>query len=188
MKRLLISLLAMASIPFGVATASPATPQVDTVRAFHDAVHEGNVAEVRAMLKTNPALATSEDEYKFQPIHLMDMYFEPDILDLLLTAGADINARNDEGVTILHIITDPDAVSLLVQNGADVEARAANGWTPLIMQANNQQNGPDVVAALLENGANPNAEGNGGETALSFALETGDEDFIKVLKAGGATK
>jgi ankyrin repeat protein len=75
-----------------------------------------------------------------------------------------------------------------VQKGADVEARDANGWTPLIMQANNQQNGPDVVAALLENGANPNAEGNGGETALSFALETGDEDFIKVLKAGGATK
>ena len=120
MKRLLISLLAMASIPFGVATASPATPQVDTVRAFHDAVHEGNVAEVRAMLKTNPALATSEDEYKFQPIHLMDMYFEPDILDLLLTAGADINAGNDEGVTILHIITDPDAVSALVEKGADV--------------------------------------------------------------------
>lgn len=188
MKRFLISLLAIAGIPFGVATASPAKPQPEIVRAFHDAVHEGNVAEVRAMLKTNPALATSEDEYRFQPIHLMDMYFEPDILDLLLTAGADINARNDEGVTLLHIITDPDAVSVLVEKGADIEARDTNGWTPLIMQANNQDNGPDVVAALLASGANPNAEGNSGETALSFALETGDEDFINVLKAGGATK
>jgi ankyrin repeat protein len=159
---------------------------VDTIKKFHVAVHIGDVETVKTMVAADPALATSVDEYKFQPVHLLDMYFDEEILDLLLTNGADINARNDEGVTLLHIVTDPDAVAVLMGKGADIEARTLRGWTPLIMQANNQQNGSDVVAALLANGANPNARGNGGESALSFARQTGNDEFMRVLIAAGA--
>ena len=169
---------------FGPAVATDA----NVTKTFHEAVHRGDVKTVQSLLGSDRALATSMDEYKFQPIHLLDMYFNADILDLLLSAGADINAKNDEGVTLLHIIADPDAVSLLVQRGADIEARDGKGWTPLIMQANNQENGPEVIAALIANGANPNAKGNAGETALSFAQQTGDEEFLEVLTAGGATE
>nr|WP_178111632.1 hypothetical protein [Rhizobium skierniewicense] len=42
-------------------------------------------------------------------------------------------------------LADPDVVSLLVEKGANVEARDKRGWTPLMMQTNNQENGPDVV-------------------------------------------
>lgn len=44
------------------------------------------------------------------------------------------------------------------------------------------------VAGLLAHGADPNAEGHNGETALSFARETGDGSFIEVLIANGAVK
>lgn len=159
---------------------------VNTVKKFHDAVHIGDVETVKTMLSAGPALATSVDKFKFQPIHLLDMYFDGEILNLLLANGADINAKNDEGVTLLHIIRDPDAVTILVQKGADIEARDMGGWTPLIMQASAQQDGADVVAALLANGANPNAKGNNGESALSFARQTGDDEFIQVLIEGGA--
>ena len=184
MKRLLINILAALGMSFGPAAATDA----NVIKTFHGAVHRGDVKTVQSMLGSDPALATSMDEYNFQPIHLLDMYFDADILDLLLAAGADISAKNDEGVTLLHIVTDPDAVSLLVQRGADIEARDVKGWTPLIMQANNQENGPDVIAALIANGANRNAEGSAGETALSFAHQAGDEEFLKVLTAGGATE
>lgn len=43
-----------------------------------------------------------------------------------------------------------------------------------------------MVAALLAHGANPNATGPDGETALYFARESGDDDFIKVLISAGA--
>lgn len=175
-------------VVLGVSVGSAIAADGDAVRTFHDAVHAGEVETVRTMLATDPRLASSTDEYGFQPIHLLDMYPDEDVLDLLLANGADINAVNDEGVTILHIVTDPDAVPLLVGRGANIEARDKRGWTPLIMQANNQQNGPDVVAALLAHGADPNAEGHNGETALSFARETGDESFIDVLTANGAKK
>lgn len=57
------------------------------------------------MLASNPSLATSVDEHQFQPIHILDMECNEDILDLLLANGADINARNDEGVTLAFTLT-----------------------------------------------------------------------------------
>lgn len=173
---------------FGVSVGSAAAVDGDPIRTFHDAVHVGDVDTVRTRLAADPQLATSVGEFGFQPIHLLDMYPEEEILNLLLANGADINAVNDDGVTILHIVTDPDAVPLLVERGAKLEARDKDGWTPLIMQTNNQENGPDVVAALLAHGADPNAEGNGGQTALSFARETGDQSFFEVLTQFGASK
>ena len=172
----------------GISVGSAIAADGDAVRTFHEAVHMGDVKTVRSMLATAPELATSTDEYGFQPVHLLDMYPDEAVLDLLLANGADINAMNDDGITILHIVTDPDAVRLLIKRGASIEARDKRGWTPLIEQANNQQNGPDVVAALLARGADPNAEGHNGETALSFARETGDRAFIDVLTASGARK
>lgn len=171
---------------FGISTGQAGAQDAGSVAKFHNAVQLGDANAVRTMLFTNPSLATSVDEHKFQPIHLLDMECNEDILDLLLANGADINARNDEGVTLLHIVTDPDAIDLLIRRGADIEARDIRGWTPLIEQANNQDNGPDVTAALLDYGANPNATGTGGETALSFARQTGDEEFLKVLISAGA--
>ncbi len=172
-----------------VSVAIPAMASDESeIKAFDAAVQIGDTATVQKMLADKKQLATSADEYGFQPIHLMDMYPDEAILNLLLENGADINARNDDGVTILHIVTDPNAVPMLVKSGAMIDARDKNGWTPLIMQADNQENGPDVVEALLSEGANPNAKGENGVTALALAKETGNQSLIDVLKAGGAAE
>nr|MDX8306234.1 ankyrin repeat domain-containing protein [Agrobacterium sp. rho-13.3]MDX8307435.1 ankyrin repeat domain-containing protein [Agrobacterium sp. rho-13.3] len=184
MLRWLCRFLPIVALSAASATASDG----NAMKAFHDAVHAGETETVRTMLAADSQLAISANKNGFQPIHLLDMYPDEDVLNLLLANGADINAVNDEGVTILHIVTDPDAVSLLVRKGANVEARDKRGWTPLMMQTNNQENGPDVVASLLAHGADPNAVGNDGETALSFATETGSESFSDILTANGAKK
>lgn len=155
------------------------------VKAFHGAVREGNVARVRTMLGKDGSLAVSVDEYRFRPVHLMDMYFETEILDLLLANGADINARNDEGVTILHIVTDEKAVPIMIAKGADREARDKRGWTPLIAQAG-ERDSEEILAALLRAGADPNAKGNRGETALSFARERQELRKVRLLERAGA--
>ncbi len=171
---------------FSDPSATAATMDEEPIRAFHDAVHMGDVEQVRALLAAHPSLAASLDEYRFQPVHLMDMYFEVEILHLLLRHGADINAQNDEGITLLHIITEPEAIALLVRHGADLEARDIRGLTPLLLQAGEQQNGSDVVAALLACGADANAVGHKGETALSIAGEAEDEPLVELLLAHGA--
>ncbi|TBY71898.1 ankyrin repeat domain-containing protein [Rhizobium leguminosarum] len=176
-----LRVIAVLALSFSSATATNA----EVAEKFHDAVHVGDVTTVRAMLAADPSLATSADEDRFQPVHLLDMYFEREILELLLANGADINARNDEGISILHIITDPEAVNLLIKKGADIEARDNRGRTPLIVQMLNRQNGPDVIAALLENGANPNAKDDSGVTALDIARQSGDEDLIGLMTRSG---
>lgn len=140
------------------------------------------------ILALSATSATASDGNAMKAFHDAVHAGETETVRTMLANGADINAVNDEGVTILHIVTDPDAVSLLVGKGANVEARDKRGWTPLLMQTNNQENGPDVVAALLAHGADPNAVGNDGETALSFARETGSEPFSDIVTANGARK
>jgi ankyrin repeat protein len=181
MLRLLASLLFAAGIAIGTARAM----DTETVQTFHHAVRIGDFGTVETMLRSDPRLATSTDEFGFQPVHLLDMVFDRRILALLLKDGADINARNDEGVTLLHILTDPDAVSVVIAAGADIEAVDAEGWTPLLMAAN-EQDRIEVIEALLAAGANPNARGRKGETALSFARSRGDVELAGILVRAGA--
>lgn len=173
-------------VALSLSAVAAAAMDTEAIKSFHRAVQAGDVQIVRSMLVTDPALATSADEYGFQPIHLLDVYPEMEVLDLLLANGAKINAPNDEGVTILHLVTDPEMLRVLVEHGADIEARDWRGWTPLLMQANEQSNGTDVVAALLDQGADPNAIGLSGETALSFARATGNTALRNILVAHGA--
>jgi uncharacterized protein len=176
--------LALVALGWSALGAQPAEPQDQaTVDRFHDAVAIGDLAAVRDMLAEDPSLATSVSDFGFQPMQLQDMYFDSRMFELLLVHGADVNSGNDEGVTLLHIITDPAAVPVLVASGADLEARDIRGWTPLMLQATNRQNGPMLVHALLLAGADPIAKDDQGETALSLALDAaGDPQIIALLR------
>lgn len=56
------------------------------------------------------------------------------VTDLLLQYGADVNAKNQRGMTALHVVADSDVAKVLLQHGADVNARDKNfGNTALHM-------------------------------------------------------
>lgn len=179
MMKAVFALLAL----LGLGPAQAAEPA--TVKTFHDAVHRGDVATVRALLAKDAALAVSTDRFGFQPVHLLDMYFERAILELLLANGADVNAVNDDGTTLLHILTDPYAVPVVVAAGGRLEARDMRGRTPLIAKAG-EGDTADVMAALIAAGADVHARSPSGETALSNAREQQDEAKIALLLEAGA--
>lgn len=80
---------------------------------------------------------------------------------LLAKAGADFNARDENGNTALHTPRDKDVTAALIELGGDVNARNNNGDTPLFTTDD-----IDSIPLLLSHGANPNLRNKAGKTAL----------------------
>jgi hypothetical protein len=105
-----------------------------------------------------------------------------DYIRILISEGADVNAKDDWGWTpLIHAATTtPEIVTLLLKKGA--KAKANKGWTPL-MKAAMYSSTPEVVTLLIEAGADVNAKDNNGKTPLLLAKTS---DVIKILRDAGA--
>jgi ankyrin repeat protein len=100
-----------------------------------------------------------------------------DIVEMLLIHGANVNAKNNKGVTPLHIAVLLGAVKIvkmLIRYGAYVNARDDEGNTPLhyatyIAHWRALVNLPDKVKLLLENCADSTLRNSRGISALDLA-------------------
>ncbi len=115
----------------------------------------------------------------------------PTIIQLLLEAGADANARNDRGLTPLHegaTTSNPVVTAHLLAAGADPNGLDNEGYTPLHFAAA-QSGNRRVVTRLLGAGADPLVESNDGRTPLHSALRyAGEPGVVSELLEAGATE
>lgn len=105
----------------------------------------------------------------------------------LLAAGADVNARNSHGSTVLAIAARQGYSAIterLLSRGADVNAGNDRGWTALMLAVNYRH--PRIVNALLRHGARTDAVNSQGTTALMLAAQQGDPGIVNSLLASGA--
>ncbi|CAF0712636.1 unnamed protein product [Brachionus calyciflorus] len=119
-----------------------------------------------------------------------------EIVKYLLDRGANPNATNHYGVSVLWIPCQrglDKIVELLLDRGADpeiapsgpeAEERSISGWTPLYAAIKSRQY--QVVKLLLTHGANPNAVTSLGSTPFLLASEIGDLEVIKCFVEHGA--
>lgn len=91
-----------------------------------------------------------------------------------LKAGANVDARNEDGLTPLHKAAasskTPAVVDALLKGGANVNARDEGGSTPLHFAALRSKT-PAVVDALLKAGANVNARDRAGKMPFDYVKE-----------------
>ena len=114
----------------------------------------------------------------------------------LVDAGADVNARNSQAWTPLHIAAltaeEDTILQLLIQAGADVNARTHLGETPLHIVASGHRVGghtsaehAHAVTALVEAGAEVDARMSDGRTPLHVALAADrPATVMRLLEAG----
>lgn len=78
----------------------------------------------------------SNNPFKATPLHSACATSNLDMAMLLINNGADVNAKQMQGVTPLHSAAhngQADLVRLLIDKGADVNAKMDNGQTPIFM-------------------------------------------------------
>ncbi len=100
-----------------------------------------------------------------------------------ISKGADVNIKNKDGKTPLHIAVEnnyEDIVKLLLQKNADVNAKDNNGNTPLHIAV--EKGNYFVIKELLKAGADKNIKNNEGKTALDIAKELNDDEIMNLLK------
>ena len=126
------------------AAASAQTRSADVNRRAVDgstplqwAVYDGDVAEVRRLLKAGADVSLANN-YGATPMGLAAEVGNAEILKLLLDAGANADSPNPDGQTALLAVArtgNVEAAELLVKHGAKVDAREKWGGQTALMWA-----------------------------------------------------
>ena len=139
------------------------------VRNVHDAIRLRRTERLEQYLREQPTLVHQRFENGGTLLH--SDHLDTFGASVLISHGAEVNARDECGRTPLHIALSRDHVTLthrLVSLGANVNARDNEGNAPLHVAA---KSCPTSVAYLLKSGAVPDVKNDEGLTPLAIARE-----------------
>ena len=108
---------------------------------------------------------------------------DKDAIEHLFSNNSQINRKDDEGLTPLHISVmhgNVQIVEMMIKRGAVINAVDNYGRTPLYYAALYMK--PDIAELLLKNGANPNIGDREGKSPLCIGY-SGSRDNGDILKA-----
>ena len=110
------------------------------------------------------------------------------IVELAINQGADVNAEDWDGSTLLHRAAESGQKKMaeqLLTKGADVNAKNKDGQTPLHLSV--RQGHRDIAELLLTNGsADVNAKNKWDRTPMDIAVDRGQRQIIELLSRHGA--
>ncbi|MCU0463371.1 MAG: ankyrin repeat domain-containing protein [Anaerolineae bacterium] len=149
---------------------------MDYPSPIFQAVIEGNLPEVERLLKLSSNLANIRDRDNQSPLHHATT---PEIAQLLIRFGAEVNARGWMGGTPLHQMAARnhyEAARVLIAKGANVNILRDADISPL-----NWAKSIQMARLLLENGANVSHQDRHGQSPFFNAVTSGDLDFVNLF-------
>ena len=152
-------------------------------------VAEAGRTEIVRYLVSLPHVDVNQDTVESDTaLHLAVLHVKPDVVQVLIDAGADINIQDSEGRSPLHTACELgtlDMVKMLVRAGAGVRATDNEGWTCFQLAA--CRGHTETVRYLV---CLPEVDVNHGDagdhTALHLAAVGTHTDAVQVLIDAGA--
>lgn len=139
-------------------------------------------------LLTVHGVDASDMKNGYTPLHLAEFSVShKKMIDLLVSKGAQVNARASSGATPLYfaVLRDQkDDVQYLLDHGADVNLPDAYGTT--ILDAALQLQFGSLIPLLLDHGADVNAIDQSQRRPLTYAMGMDDHHWADVLRKRGA--
>lgn len=153
-----------------------------TVADLHSAAQVGDYETVNMCLDADVDIDATLGQVKNTALHVAADCGNSDIVEFLVSLGANIEATDKHGQTPLHLAAlagNDDIVEQLVMAGSDLDAKDRNGWTPLHEAASSGQ--ASVVELLMDGGADAMLTNDLGETAAHHAAKSGNLDVLMTL-------
>lgn len=150
------------------------------------AIRQRNLAAVRELVNKNPALVKFKEENGFTALHIAATAGRVDIIEFLLSQGADLEGRTAGGQTPLFQtvpLAARDAFLYLLSRGADINLRDNDGRSILQFALNWQR--PVMIETILGHGFRLEAGGPDAREMLEQAANSGLAGLVDILLAKG---
>ncbi len=150
--------------PEALVSESPAPPAKEA--SLVELVVQGNQEGLKNLFKGREQV-NSPDKNGLYPVHLAVANGKSEMLEILLSMGANPDSQDAEGRTALHYAVDKQdktSAAALVKNGASIFIKSKAGISPLDAAI-----AKDFSPALITS-KSANSRGSKGETALQVAV------------------
>jgi ankyrin repeat protein len=186
----------------------------ETAKDFFAAIRVGDTGTVRALLDSDPTLASAKNEHGQSAVLAAVYTGRSEVRDLLIARGVTLNLHEAAAAGQLDRLKQlvqqnpelarsysPDgfavvalaaafghfpAVRYLVEKGADINAAATNGTGYNALTGAVASGHKEIAVWLLENGAAPNYRYGAGYSPLLTAAANGHLEIVKALVQHGA--
>jgi ankyrin repeat protein len=157
-----------------------------------EALQRGDLQAIRQRALAEPDYLTRRDFVGSTPLQTVIDFGELELVEFLLTNGADPNVEVDDGYSCLLSAVESEApastaiVAALIAAGANIHQTGAHGWSPLHMAAAHGYS--EKARLLIDAGADVNQRTviDGHETPLMAAAFSGRPETVQLLLDHGA--
>ena len=177
------------AIYYGHPEAAQVLIERGAVLDLYEAAAAGQGARVEELLASDPAAIDAYAPDGFTALGLAAFFGHADLVDRLLTRGADANrgANNAMRVRPLHSAAANrdhakahSIAAALLAAGAEADPEQEGGFTPLHEAALSGK--LELARLLLAHGADPRKPSAAGETAIDLARKHGHAEVLAVLE------